>query len=73
MTRYSSTVHDAGKRSGLSVMAKATDQGANDEQMLKKIAPYRHARLSVVKLAGDPEQPAAGAGRQKVREVRRNL
>jgi hypothetical protein len=54
-------------------MAKATDQGANDEQMLKKIAPYRHARLSVVKLAGDPEQPAAGAGRQKVREVRRNL
>jgi hypothetical protein len=54
-------------------MAKATDQGANDEQMLKKIAPYRHARLSVVKLAGDPEQPAAGAGRQKVREVLRNL
>ena len=27
-------------------------------QIAEKIAPYRHARLSAVKLAGDPNNPA---------------
>jgi hypothetical protein len=39
-------------------------------QIAEKIAPYRHARLSAVKLAGDPNNPARFKNGASIEELR---